>query len=58
LEFGSFGNLKERMNDDFNLDGQDTKVWLVKVPKFLAEKWAEINTEPGVELGVIRIHDS
>lgn len=39
----------------FSLDKKDTKVWLVKIPLFVAQKWQE----PGVKkLGVVRIHNS
>ena len=39
-----------------NTDAIDKKVWLVKVPKFVADKWAEIHEE-GVELGRVRIYN-
>ncbi len=39
-----------------NTDAIDKKVWLVKVPRFVAEKWAEIQEE-GVELGRVRIYN-
>ncbi|KAI9140346.1 transcription initiation factor IIF, beta subunit [Paraphysoderma sedebokerense] len=31
------------------------RVWLVKVPKFLAEKWNDVNQD-GLQLGTVRIH--
>ena len=37
-----------------NLNKKDTKVWLVKVPKFVAEKWSE--QPAGEELGKLRIY--
>ena len=44
------------VEEDFvDTENADTKVWLVKVPKFVAEHWASIE-EPGVELGRMRIY--
>jgi transcription initiation factor TFIIF subunit beta len=39
----------------FDIENQDNKVWLVKIPTFVAERWSSI-TEPGVELGSLRIY--
>jgi transcription initiation factor TFIIF subunit beta len=39
----------------FSIDNHEVKAWLVKIPKFLQEKWANIH-EPGVELGRLRIY--
>ena len=36
-----------------NFDRKDTKVWLVKVPKFLADKWESL---PGEDIGKVRIY--
>ncbi|KAI7857493.1 transcription initiation factor IIF, beta subunit-domain-containing protein [Circinella umbellata] len=43
-------------DDDLKLDNADTKVWLVKVPKFLANKWKQVD-EDNVNLGSIRIYN-
>jgi transcription initiation factor TFIIF subunit beta len=47
----------EDSDDDyyFGIDNHQVKAWLVKIPKFLAEKWSTIQ-EPGVELGRLRIY--
>jgi transcription initiation factor TFIIF subunit beta len=37
-----------------NTESLDKKVWLVKIPKFIADKWS--NTEEGAELGKVRIY--
>ncbi|CAO3644625.1 unnamed protein product [Cunninghamella echinulata] len=37
------------------MDNIDTKIWLVKVPKFLAAKWRDID-EDNVNLGSVRIY--
>ncbi|GAN05258.1 transcription factor TFIIF complex beta subunit Tfg2 [Mucor ambiguus] len=42
--------------EDLKLDDVNTKVWLVKVPKFLAEKWRAVD-EDNVNLGSIRIYN-
>ncbi|KAJ1910411.1 hypothetical protein IWQ60_010672 [Tieghemiomyces parasiticus] len=42
--------------EDLRLDDINTKVWLVKIPKFLAEKWGDIDEE-NVDLGKVRIYD-
>jgi transcription initiation factor TFIIF subunit beta len=49
------------MGDDFEdeqgylkMDNADRKVWLVKVPKFLFEKWSKVSEE-GVDLGQLKI---
>ncbi|KAI9301649.1 transcription initiation factor IIF, beta subunit-domain-containing protein [Cunninghamella echinulata] len=41
--------------EDLNMDNIDTKIWLVKVPKFLAAKWRDID-EDNVNLGSVRIY--
>ncbi|KND05055.1 transcription factor IIF subunit TFG2 [Spizellomyces punctatus DAOM BR117] len=40
--------------EELGLDNADTQVWLVKVPKFLAEKWASVEMEDQ-ELGSIDV---
>ncbi|KAI9488212.1 transcription initiation factor IIF, beta subunit-domain-containing protein [Zychaea mexicana] len=42
-------------DDDLKLDSADTKVWLVKVPKFLADKWKKVDQD-NVNLGSVRIY--
>ncbi|KAI8070688.1 transcription initiation factor IIF, beta subunit-domain-containing protein [Gongronella butleri] len=41
--------------EDLNLDSMNTKIWLVKVPKFLAAKWSNMEQED-VNLGSVRIY--
>ncbi|KAI7865483.1 transcription initiation factor IIF, beta subunit-domain-containing protein [Spinellus fusiger] len=41
--------------EDLKLDSVDTKVWLVKVPKFLANKWKSVEQD-NVNLGSVRIY--
>lgn len=41
--------------EDLRLDQADNKVWLVKVPKFLAETWKNIDQD-NVHLGSLRIY--
>jgi hypothetical protein len=40
-----------------DLKSSGTRIWLVKVPDFVAEKWNEINEsgESGVDLGTLRV---
>ncbi len=50
--------MEHQIDDDeeyLDLDRAGTKVWLVKIPKFVAEQWNSIE-QPGVELGRLRIH--
>ncbi|KAI8391768.1 transcription initiation factor IIF, beta subunit-domain-containing protein [Radiomyces spectabilis] len=53
------GPLDEVVDDedaeDLRLDSADTKVWLVKVPKFLANKWKTVDQD-NVNLGSVRIY--
>ncbi|KAJ1667805.1 hypothetical protein IW140_001358 [Coemansia sp. RSA 1813] len=50
----------EELEDDeigeVNMDKLDSKVWLVKVPQFLADKWKQQDSD-GVQIGKIRIYD-
>ncbi|KAG0332170.1 hypothetical protein BG004_001361 [Podila humilis] len=39
---------------DLDMSKGDTQAWLVKIPKFLADRWASVNKE-GVDLGKVRI---
>ncbi|KAJ2519519.1 hypothetical protein H4217_002624, partial [Coemansia sp. RSA 1939] len=41
---------------EVNMDKLDSKVWLVKVPQFLADKWKQQKSD-GVQIGKIRIYD-
>lgn len=45
------------LNNDETLDTQkgDRRIWLVKVPKFLLERWQDVQ-EDGVELGRLRVY--
>ncbi|KAJ3276181.1 hypothetical protein HDV01_005629 [Terramyces sp. JEL0728] len=42
--------------EEFNIDQRDRKVWLVKIPSFLADRWQQVQ-DSGVELGRIRIYN-
>ncbi|KAI8330011.1 transcription initiation factor IIF, beta subunit-domain-containing protein [Choanephora cucurbitarum] len=42
--------------EDLRLDDLAKRVWLVKVPKFLAERWRQVD-EDNVRLGSIRIYN-
>jgi hypothetical protein len=44
----------EDMEIMFDLDKKDTKVWLVKLPSFVASSWGEVND--GDLLGKVRIY--
>ncbi|OZJ01846.1 hypothetical protein BZG36_04941 [Bifiguratus adelaidae] len=50
------GPIGEEDVEDLNIEDIATKVWQVKIPKFLMEKWASIN-EDGRDLGTIRIYN-
>ncbi|KAI9354933.1 transcription initiation factor IIF, beta subunit-domain-containing protein [Pilaira anomala] len=54
------GSLEEVFDEDdaedLKLDDVDTKVWLVKVPSFLAKKWKDID-EDNLNLGTVRIYN-
>ncbi|KAI8988589.1 transcription initiation factor IIF, beta subunit-domain-containing protein [Mycotypha africana] len=54
------GSLEEVIDEDdaedLRLDEAQTKVWLVKVPKFLAEKWRKIDQD-NATLGSVRIYN-
>ena len=48
-----------RREDDaaeFDLSQQNNKIWLVRLPKFLYDRWA--SAEPGAELGSMRINET
>ncbi|KAI9504280.1 transcription initiation factor IIF, beta subunit-domain-containing protein [Coemansia spiralis] len=61
---GSLINTKnngvEELDDDeigdVNMDKLESKVWLVKVPQFLADKWKKQESD-GIQIGKIRIYD-
>ncbi|CAN6661746.1 transcription initiation factor IIF subunit beta [Trichomonascus vanleenenianus] len=42
---------------DLDLKGIDSKVWLVRMPRFLMEKWKDIDGVGGKELGKVRIRN-
>ncbi|ORX91171.1 hypothetical protein K493DRAFT_317464 [Basidiobolus meristosporus CBS 931.73] len=48
---------EDHSNVDLDLSSLDTKIWLVKVPKFLAEKWDKIE-EDGLDMGKVRIFEA
>ncbi|BFZ55057.1 hypothetical protein PYCC9005_002095 [Savitreella phatthalungensis] len=41
---------------DLDLSGASNKLWLVKLPKFLYDRWIE--AEPGAEVGALRINEA
>ncbi|PVU89584.1 hypothetical protein BB559_005029 [Furculomyces boomerangus] len=51
----ALGSMDDEL-DELKITGIDTKVWLVKVPDFLAEKWSKID-ESGSEIGKVRIYN-
>lgn len=40
---------------DLDTSKSDTKVWLVRLPRFLLDKWSDPDTLNGQELGKVRI---
>lgn len=49
-------NQHDQSTDQFiNTDAIEKRVWLVKLPKFLAEEWYQ--QPPNTELGLVRIHN-
>lgn len=42
-------------NLDLDMSKEDTKVWLVRMPTFLMEKWRDVEKNSGKELGKVRI---
>ncbi|KAJ2768134.1 hypothetical protein IWQ57_003665 [Coemansia nantahalensis] len=53
---GAGAEIDEEDIGDVSLDELGSKVWLVKVPTFLAEQWKR-RREDGVQLGKMRIYD-
>lgn len=53
----SVGDSEDEEEDSLDLDTSkaDTKVWLVRLPKFLLDKWSDPNQLHGQELGKVRI---
>lgn len=51
--------IDESYEDSLDLDfsRSDTKVWLVRLPKFLMEKWRDVEHNSGKELGRVRINN-
>lgn len=43
-------------DEELDLERAEQKVWLVKVPRFLMEKWSAVQEE-GVILGRVRVYD-
>ena len=50
------GPIEEEDVGELDLGNMETKVWLVKIPKFLAAKWNNLDSD-GVELGNVRIYN-
>ncbi|ORX54466.1 transcription initiation factor IIF, beta subunit [Hesseltinella vesiculosa] len=51
---GSLDDIDDDL-EDLNMDDLNTKIWLVKVPKFLASKWSDMEQDD-VNLGSVRIY--
>lgn len=43
--------------NDLDLSGIGSKVWLVRLPKFLMERWKKVDSLSGQELGKVRIRN-
>lgn len=54
------GEEDEAYEDSLDLDmtKEGTKVWLVRLPKFLMDKWRDVESNSGKELGKVRICNS
>lgn len=50
--------LEENESLDMNLTNGEQKVWLVKLPRYLAEKWSNIDELSGQQLGRVKIKQS
>ena len=50
--------LEEDESLDMNLTNGEQKVWLVKLPRYLAEKWSNIDELSGEQLGRVKIKQS
>ncbi|KAI8922872.1 transcription initiation factor IIF, beta subunit-domain-containing protein [Entophlyctis helioformis] len=47
----------EDEDTEFKVDAHTTRVWLVKVPKFLADKWNDVGARnPGSQLGTLKVN--
>ncbi|KAG2172487.1 hypothetical protein INT44_006660 [Umbelopsis vinacea] len=53
---GSLAEIGEEDADDLNIANIATKIWLVKVPNFLAEKWKNVDQD-SMNLGTVRIYN-
>ncbi|KAH8555819.1 transcription initiation factor IIF, beta subunit-domain-containing protein [Umbelopsis sp. PMI_123] len=53
---GSLAEIGEEDADDLNISNISTKIWLVKVPNFLAEKWKNVDQD-SMNLGTVRIYN-
>ncbi|TIA88917.1 hypothetical protein E3P99_02332 [Wallemia hederae] len=43
-------------DEAINFDDSDNKVWLIKIPKFLKERWESVD-EDALELGTLRVYN-
>ncbi|TIB65501.1 hypothetical protein E3P77_02667 [Wallemia ichthyophaga] len=43
-------------DESINLDDDDNKVWLIKIPKFLKERWEKVEQD-ALELGTLRVYN-
>lgn len=43
-------------DEHLDTDGMDRRIWMVKVPKFLLERWQNVR-EDNVELGRLRVYN-
>ncbi|OMJ29610.1 hypothetical protein AYI69_g880 [Smittium culicis] len=43
--------------DELDMSEMDTKVWLVKVPDFLAQRWKQVDVS-GTEIATVRIYNT
>ncbi|CAK7902738.1 transcription initiation factor IIF subunit beta [[Candida] anglica] len=50
--------LEENESLDLNLQNGAQKVWLVKLPRYLAEKWSNVDEYGGQQLGTVKIKQS
>ncbi|CAO3683672.1 unnamed protein product [Umbelopsis ramanniana] len=53
---GSLAEIGEEDADNLNISNIGTKIWLVKVPNFLAEKWKNVDQD-SMNLGTVRIYN-
>jgi len=53
---GSLAEVGEEDAEDLDISNIATKIWLVKVPNFLAEKWKNVDQD-SMNLGTVRIYN-